>query len=142
VFIRKISGEDIAQFAAREWRAANADAGIDDAAFATQDIRFVAYLDGSDEPAGYVSGEIARGVCYFRSGITKPAARRKGVMTELVRHMEQVAWEAGCHKIWFKTWEENESMRTLAAQLGYETLAVIPNFELGRTWYLYGKNLG
>lgn len=64
-----------------------------------QAIVAVLCADG-ERPAGCVRFRVERdGLHFFRLAVA-PSARRKGVARALLRHLEQIARQSGCRRIW------------------------------------------
>ncbi len=81
----------------------------------------VAYEDG--EPAGFVTGvemthpDKGTEMFLYELGVDE-AYRRRGIATDLVRALADLARERGCYGMWVLTGEDNEAARAAYTRAG------------------------
>jgi len=102
-----------------------------------RDAALIAVRDGS--PGGFAVWDTRfYGYPFVWLVVVRPEARRRGVATALLRHIEGIC---GADRLFTSTNESNAAMRALCAALGYAPSGRIDNLDPGDPELVYCRRL-
>ncbi len=81
--------------------------------------------DHTGEPSGYLSFQIKDQNCEVI--VLESIVRNRGVGTVLLNCVKNIAIEAGCHRIWLITTNDNVNALRFYQKRGYHLIAVYPD---------------